>query len=372
MNWAAKQEKDITTTRPAPPDQAAKLRYLRQQINPATIDPSRPILVTGGTGFIGSYIIRELLQKGYAVRALRRGTALPAYIGADLLTRVEWVEGDVLDLVSLEDAMTGVDAVIHAAAVVSFHRRDTKRMHQVNVEGTAHVVNTALEAGVRRRVHVSSVAALGRSGTGGQVDEEKKWEDSRLNTAYAISKHRAEMEVWRAIAEGLEAVIVNPSTVLGFGDWNRSSCRLFKSAFESFPWYSNGVNGFVCIGDVARATVLLMESPLTAERYILNGENWRFRDLFNCMADAFGTRRPVREATPLLAALAWRLERVRSLFTGKPPLLTRESARVANSHTYFTNQKIRDALPGFSFTPLKACIENACKSYLQAINSPVR
>ena len=328
------------------------------------------ILVTGGTGFLGSYIIKELVEKNHPVRAIRRSTSkLPFYIPKEIFGKVEWVEGDVLDLISLEKAMNGVDKLIHSAAVISFLKKEKKWMHQVNVEGTANVVNIALEKNISRLVHVSSVAALGRSVSGAKITEEKKWLDSKLNTHYGISKQKAEMEVWRAMGEGLNAVIANPGTLLGFGDWNTSSCRIFKNVYEEFPWWTEGINGFVDIEDAARAIVLLMESNITEERFIVTGDNWSFRQLFNSIADEFGKKHPHRKATPFLASLAWRLEKIKSLFKGTNPLLTKETARLAHTSSFFQNDKLLKALPGFSFTPLQETISKACKKYMQTINS---
>lgn len=322
------------------------------------------ILVTGGTGFLGSYIIRELLNRNYRVRAIRRSGKLPFWLSEDELRGVEWVQGDVLDVVSLEDAMEGVDAIIHAAAMVSFVKKGRKEMYQVNVDGTANVVNIAIEKNIRRFVHISSVAAVGRTGLEGAVTEEKKWEESSSNTHYAISKHKGEMEVWRGMAEGLNGVILNPSTILGYGDWTQGSCAGFKTVYDGFPWYSTGVNGFVDVEDVARAAVLLMESSIREERFIVNGENWPFKKLMDTIAENFGRKRPSRATTPFLMGVAWRLEKVKSLFSGKTPLLTRETAKVAMSKTRFINDKILAALPGFSFTPLEQTIRAACQRYL--------
>lgn len=328
------------------------------------------VLVTGGTGFLGSYIIKELVEKNYPVRAIRRSTSkLPFYIPAKIFEQIEWVEGDILDPVSLDEAMDGVDTLIHSAAIISFNPADKKKMYQVNVQGTANVVNTAIEKNISRLVHISSVAALGRSKTGGHVNEEREWLDSNLNTHYAISKYKAEMEVWRGIGEGLNAVIINPSTVLGFGDWDTSSCRIFKTIYHEFPWYSTGINGFVDIEDVARTTVLLMQSDIKEQRFIANGDNWTFQQLFNAIADGFGKKHPRREATPFLGNLAWRIEKFKALFSGETPLLTRESARVANSYTFFENDKLLKALPQFSFTPLQESIQKSCKKYLLAIKT---
>jgi nucleoside-diphosphate-sugar epimerase len=328
----------------------------------------KKILVTGGTGFLGSYIISELVKKGYAVRAMRRSNKIPGWADGAIMNRVEWVEGDVLDVVSLEDAMEGVDCVIHSAAMVSFAKKDRRDMYQVNVEGTANVVNMALEKNITRLVHISSVAALGRTAHGGQVNEEKKWEESKVNTHYAISKFKAELHVWRGISEGLNAVIVNPSTILGYGDWRSSSCAIFKQVYNGFKWYTPGINGFVDVEDVAHATILLMESGISSERYIVNGDTWSFKKLQDTIASGFGKKGPGRKTTPFLLGLAWRIEKIKALFTGKKPLLTKESARVAQSQTWFSNEKILKALPGFVFTPLETTIQKACSLYAQAVS----
>ena len=330
---------------------------------------STKILLTGGTGFLGSYIIKELVEKGYTVRAIRRSNKSPFWISKDILKKVDWVDGDVLDIVSLEEAMEGIEIVIHCAAVVSFINKERKEMQQVNVDGTANVVNIALEKNVRRLVYISSVAALGRTAGGGHVNEEKKWEDSKVNTHYGKSKYRAELEVWRGVAEGLDAVILNPSTIIGYGDWNSSSCAIFKNIYEGFSWFPPGINGFVDVEDVARVVLLLMESDVTEQRFIVNGDTWAFRKLMDTIADSFGRKRPTKRITPFLLKLAWRVEKFKSVFTGKRPLLTKESARVALSKTYFENDKLLKTFPQFSFTPLDVAINNACAKYAKSPSS---
>ncbi|HJW15645.1 MAG TPA: NAD-dependent epimerase/dehydratase family protein [Flavisolibacter sp.] len=325
------------------------------------------VLVTGGTGFLGAYILKNLVEKGFDVRATRRSAALPFFIPAAILEKVEWMDAEILDVVSLDDAMDGVSAVIHAAAIVSFDRKDRNKMYQVNVEGTANVVNCAVESGVKRLVHVSSVAALGRTSKKEMVTEEKKWEENSSNTHYAISKHHAEMHVYRGFAEGLEGVVINPSTILGFGNWHQSSCAIFKNAYKGFNWYTKGMNGFVGVEDVAEATVQLLESDLDQERFIVNADNWPFQKLFNTIADNFGKPRPAREATKAMGELAWRLESMKSMLTGSKPLLTRETAKVAQSQTGFDNAALLAALPGFSFTPLDTVIANSCEKYKAAL-----
>ena len=325
---------------------------------------SGKILITGGTGFVGAYIIKQLVEKGYSVRAIRRSNKAPFFVSKGIVEKVEWVSGDVLDVISLEDAMEDMDIVIHSAAIVSFIKRERKQMYKVNAEGTANVVNVALEKNIKKFVHISSVAAIGRRTDGGYVDEEKKWEDISVNSHYSRSKFKAELEVWRGISEGLNAVILNPSTILGFGDWTNGSSAIFRNVYNEFKWYPPGVNGFVDVEDVAAAAVLLMESDINAERFIINGDNWPFQKLMNTMADCYKKKRPTRPATAFLLGMAWRMEKLKSFFTGIKPLVTKESVKVASSKTYFDNKKFLQSFPGFSFTPIEQTLQKACEKYM--------
>lgn len=242
-------------------------------------------------------------------------------------------------------------------------------MYQVNVEGTANVVNLSIEQNLSRFLHVSSVAAIGRKTKSEIANEDKKWEDDKANTHYAISKHKAELEVWRGFAEGLNGVIINPSTILGYGDWHTSSTAIFKSAYKEFPWFTKGVNGFVGVEDVAEAAVQLYLSEIRDKRFIINADNVSFQQLFNWIAENFDKRKPYREATPFLAEIAWRVEGLKSFLTGKKALLTKETAGVSQNKTRFDNGALLKALSGFSYTPLETVIKKACEKYLQALQS---
>src|SRR5688572_7660268 len=195
------------------------------------------VFITGGTGFLGAYIIRNLVEKGQAVRAIRRSATVPFFIPSPILEKVEWLDGDVLDVVSLQQAMVGADSVIHAAATVYFHREDRSNMYQTNIEGTANVVNAAIDAGIRRFVHVSSVAALGRTAKSESAAGDRKWEEHTTTSQYASSQRHAQLEAWRGLAEGLEGVVVNPSSILGCGHSHHSSCAICKHVYRWSPWY---------------------------------------------------------------------------------------------------------------------------------------
>jgi Nucleoside-diphosphate-sugar epimerases len=329
------------------------------------------VFVTGGTGFLGSYILKKLIENNIEVIAIRRSSKLPFYIPSEVLKKVNWIEGDILDISVIKEAMKSADMVIHTAAIVSFSSDERNRMYKVNIEGTENVINAALESNVNRFVHVSSVAALGRTTTSELVNENKKWEKNKNNTHYAITKQKAEMNVWRGFAEGLNGVIVNPSTIIGFGDWDQSSCAIFKNAYKEFPWYTNGLNGFVGVEDVATLIVRLIFSSISEQRFIINAENWEFRRLFTTIADYFHKKAPHREAGKLIGNLAWRIESIRSSLTGNRPLLTKETYRIAHSQTSFDNSALLNLFPDFQYTPLENVIQKACSSYIKALQDGV-
>jgi dihydroflavonol-4-reductase len=328
------------------------------------------IFLTGANGLIGSFIARKLLADGQAIRALRRPDSDLSLLGEDQ-NRIEWVEGDVLDILSLERAVEGCTEVVHTAAIVSFSPKERRQLYQVNVEGTANVVNVSLAAGVRKLVHISSVAALGRPEKNSrnaeqpvEIDEEQKWEESPQNSHYAKSKYQAELEVWRGIAEGLPAVIVNPSVVLGEGDWSRSSTALFKYVFDEKPFYTEGTLNYVDVRDVAEAVSRLLVSDIVNERFILNGGKTTYRQFFALAAEQLGKKAPRFRVTPLMAAIAWRVEAIRGFLTGKKPLVTRETARSSLHHFYYHNEKIQGQT-GLKFHSLEETTARIAAAFLR-------
>lgn len=314
------------------------------------------ILVTGATGLVGSHLLRRLVQSGQKVRATYR-FSIPQN---DVTGLIDWVRADILDILALEEAMQGMEQVYHCAAVVSFNPQQKKHLQHVNVQGTANVVNAALNAGVQKMVFMSSVAALGRIREDVAIDETMNWTPETSNSEYGKSKYLAEMEVWRGIGEGLNAVIVNPVIILGAGDWSSGSTAIFKSAYDEFPWYTEGVSGFVDVEDVVTVIIELMKSNITAQRFIVSGANIPYRSIFNLIAKAFGKKCPSRKVTSLMAAIVWRVEAIKSRFTGKSPLLTKETARTAQAKVHFNNTKLLKIFPDFSYTPVEASIDRIC------------
>lgn len=322
------------------------------------------VLVTGGTGFLGSYVLRLLVQQGYRVRALRRANS-PMDLVQDVAGQVEWVEGDVTDVVALEDAFVGVTHVCHCAAMVSFHPRDVRRMMQVNVEGTANIVNLCLELGVQKLIHVSSIAAIGRTKERPQLDETAHWVESKGNSQYALSKYLGEQEAWRGNAEGLPVAIVNPAIVLGSGFWDVGSARFFKQIDDGLKFCPVGRSGFVDVRDVAKFMLLLLENEIVGQRFILNAENIPFKAFFAQMAAALGTKPPPITVTPLLAEIAWRVEWLKEKILGIDPIVTKESARSSVSSYFYKNDKSL-TVKGFQYRPLATTIQETGAQYLAA------
>lgn len=322
------------------------------------------VLVTGGTGFLGSYLIRLLVKNGYKVRALRRRESHMDLV-QEAADRVEWVDAGVTDIVALEDAFRGVTHVMHCAAISSFHPRDAQRLKNINVDGTSNMVNLALDFGIQKFIHVSSIAALGRSKERPRLDEASKWVQSKGNTRYAISKYLSEQEVWRAHAEGLAVAIVNPSVILGSGFWNAGSPRFFSQIDEGLKFWPVGRGGFVDVRDVAQFMLHLLESDITGERYILNAENASFKELFELIANALGKKMPPIKVTPLLAEVAWRTEWLKEKLLGVEPVVTKESARNSVSSFYYENAKSLSVF-NFNYRPLEETVRETAAQFLEA------
>lgn len=327
-------------------------------MNEAVNNNGKKIFVTGASGLVGSHLISALLSKGYEITALYR-KQVPKIVGAD---KVQWVQGDILDVICLQEAMDSIDEVYHCAAMVSFHPKDKKELMQVNVAGTANLVNAALAANVTKFCFVSSVAAFGKIKSAGLIAEDVEFTKD-YESAYGLSKYLAETEVWRAIGEGLPCAIVNPTIILGASDWSSGSSQIFKSAYESFPWYAEGINGFVDVVDVVNAMIMLMESNVSGERFIVSAENKTYKEIFTTIANTFSKQPPHKKVTRILAAFVWRLEAIKAMVTGKAPLVTKETARSALEKISYDNTKLKRFLPSFAYTPISETIRRVCSEF---------
>jgi len=313
------------------------------------------IFVTGANGLVGSQICKELLNRNYEISALKRKNSDLSLLG-DFANKIKWIDGDVLDIISLEEGISKAEYVIHSAAIISFHSSLRQQMYKTNVEGTANVVNVCLTHPIKKLLHVSSVAALGRTKDLKEIDEKSIWEESPYNSHYATSKYQAELEVWRGAEEGLPMVIVNPSTILGKGLAGRGSARLIDYVKKESKFYSYGLLNYVDVRDVAEVSLELLFSPITNERYIINTDNIRYKDFFEAVAKKFNVRAPHTKATPFLGELALFGSNVRYWLTGKEPMVTREILRNASNDFIYSNQKVSTAIR-HKFRSLEESIE---------------
>ena len=313
------------------------------------------IFVTGGAGLVGAALLKQLVQQNKGpIKALYRNN-LPLTLTQEEIKKIQWIKGDVLDTSLLYEELKGCKQVYHSAAIVSYHPKRRQQMYKINIEGTANMVNASLENGIEKFLQVSSVAAIGRNRKGELVTEETN------KSHYGKTKYNSELEVWRGISEGLNAVIVNPSIILGEAEWNTGSTGIFRNVWNQFPWYTLGGTGFVDSKDVAAIMIQLMESTISAERFLLSNEFLTFKELLTKIAIAFGKQPPRNYAKPWMGEIVWRMEYIKSLFSNKEPLLTKETTGTAHATTYFSNKKIATALPNFKFTPVDESIERTCK-----------
>ena len=317
------------------------------------------ILVTGATGFLGSELVKQLLQNGKSVRAIKRASSQIPSILKDENT-IDWVEADVLDYFALEKAFEGISKVYHCAALLSFSAEDKKKQLRINKEGTYNLVNLCLEYHIEKLIHVSSVAALGEPKSGLPVTEKTQWEFNGSQQGYSISKYESEMEVWRAIAEGLNAVIVNPSIIIGRSAGTKGSGQIFETVRKGLKFYTNGSNGFVDVADVVKAMILVMESDVTAERFILNAENLSMKAVFTEAAHSYKISPPSYEVKPWLMNIGWRSASLLSLFNGKKYGLTRDTAQNAFKKIIYSSDKFLSYFPDFTFKPIKTSIKEIC------------
>ena len=320
------------------------------------------IFITGATGLVGAQFIRKLLGEGYRVVALRRKEVPDPWL-KEIDDQIEWRLGDINDVQSLLEAMNGCQHVIHAAAMISFLPKRRQLMMETNIQGTSNMIYVALELKMASFVHVSSVSSLGRYKMDGIIDESKQWKDHKQNTGYAISKYKAELEAYRGFHEGLNVLIVNPATVIGYSDWTRGSSRMFQLAYKGNKFAPKGRMGFIMVEDVVDLTLKLLKRKCFGERFILTAEQHSFTDILGMVAKGFNKRPPTLTVTPFLAGFAWRMHAVQSWFTGLEPGISKETARYTQYDYHYSNAKVMHAVD-HKLRDVEAGILEVCAKYL--------
>jgi dihydroflavonol-4-reductase len=326
------------------------------------------ILITGISGLVGSFIAKKMVEAGHNVKGLIRETSDLSLL-TDIIDKIELIDADILDILKLEIAIKGQDWVIHSAGLVSFLPKDYNQLFKINTEGTTNIVNICLAAGIKKLLFISSVAAIGRNEklknvSLESIDENNDWTESVANSNYAKSKYLAELEVWRGISEGLPAIILNPSNILGEADWDKSSTKLFKYVFDQNLFYTNGNINYVDVEDLAEISNKLLNSEIINERFVVSAGNIEQIDFFRKIAKNFNKNAPKYKLGNFAISILWRIEAIKSKLTGNDPLITKETAKSAKTNIIYKNDKIKTAL-NYEFKALDHTLKRICIYFLQ-------
>lgn len=337
------------------------------------------ILVTGGTGLVGSHLLYELTSSDFNVKAIKRKTSnlenlkqCFKYYTKDyqkLLDKIEWIEADVSDRDSLKKSLKNVKTLYHCAAMVSFNPKDKEKMRDINIQGTRDIVNLCIENDIRL-CFVSSIATLGdynyvkgKEFQNEPIDEFTSLNPNSPHSEYSITKFESEEIVWNGINNGLNAVIVNPSIILGFGHWNTGSSKLITTVAKGLSFYTKGRTGYVDVRDLVKAMHLLTISNIKSDRFILNSGNYSYKELFSLIAKALKVKEPKFYASPFLTGIAWRIGKIKEIVTGKKSSLTKETARSSHNYSLYNGNKIKDYIYGFEYRTFEESIEDICNAY---------
>ncbi|MDX6191400.1 NAD-dependent epimerase/dehydratase family protein [Flavobacterium sp. Fl-318] len=315
------------------------------------------VLVTGGTGLVGSHLALHLIENGETVRAIYRNpnkiektkAVFELYKKADLFEKIEWLEADILDIPSLEIAFIGIEYVYHCAAFISLDPKDEDLLRKTNIEGTANMVNFSIAKQIKKFCFVSSIAALGDlAAHETTITEETEWNPEKPHSDYAISKYGAEMEVWRGLQEGLEVIILNPGVILGpiptTKTSEQGSAEFYTRVAKGLPFYTLGSTGFITVNDVVKIAFELMKSSIKNERFTLIAENIVFRDILNTIADSLKVKRPNIHAKPILLTIAWLADGIFSTLFFKKRSITKATLKASYSKNLYSNEKTKTAL----------------------------
>lgn len=327
------------------------------------------ILVTGGTGLVGCHLLYQLVLENKKVNALHRKNSNIEVVKKvfsfysqeykSLFNKINWIEGDINDLSSLNHALKNITEVYHCAAFISFNRKDLEMMKKINIEGTANLVNCSIERKITKFCYVSTIAAVGERNNS-LIDEECEWKEN--NNPYSETKHFAEMEVWRGIAEGLNAVIVNPGVIIGSGFWKRGSGAFITQVSRGMSYYPIGKTGFICVKDVVQIMIGLMKKNIFSQRFILVAENWKQKDFIYSICKNFNIEPPKKQASKSVMYLGLFVDLVRSKLLNKRRRLSRAIIKSGNSINEYSNEKIIKAL-NFKFSKVEDSIKETCKNF---------
>jgi len=331
------------------------------------------IFITGGTGLVGTHLLYSLLMSNNKLFASKRLESnikntlkIFSYYTKEyqaLFKKINWIDVDITNILDLEDKLNDIDEIYHCAALVSYQKKDKEKMLEINIDVTATIVNFALQNNVSKLCYVSSIASFGTSKNMELITEQTEWEDTKSTSAYSKSKYFAEQEVWRGIAEGLNVVIVNPSVILGAGNWNSSSSVIFSTVDNGLKFYTKGITGFVDVRDLVEIMISLMKKNAFAENFIISSENMSYESIFSLIADNLGVKKPSIYASKNLTSIAWQIEFMKSILFNQKPVITKQSSITAHKRLEYSNKKILDKTD-FNFKSVEQSIKEIAEIYL--------
>ena len=328
------------------------------------ISKNSKIFLTGASGFVGNHVVRLLIDNGYTnLTCLKRHDSNLSYLGHSYEIKCHWVTGDLLNLPLLEEQLADHEVIINLAAEVSFSTRNKKQLLQNAVSSTANLINAALYNGIKKVIHVSSVAAIGRRKKIDYIDESIFFSHSTYDTTYGLTKFLAEQEVWRGHAEGIDATVLCPSLILGSGNWQSSSIQLFEKIYKGLRYFPLGTTGWVNVEDVATAVLKSIEGDYTGERFIISADNHSYKEVFELIAASIGVKRPEKAITPTLGSIMWRLEKLKTRIYRTNPLFTKETFMSTSVNSFYDNSKSVEILK-LQYQSIKDTIQSAGNIFL--------
>ncbi len=331
------------------------------------------VLVTGGTGLVGAHLLLHLLKKEQAVRAIHRQNSDLKQVKNvfsyyednynELFDKIEWIVADITDIPSLELAFKNITDVYHCAALISFDPNDYYKLQNINVKGTANIVNLSLAYGIKKLGYISSIAALGKNEVSSDITEQSEWNDANANV-YALTKYAAELEVWRGTQEGLDAVIVNPGVILGPGFWKTGSGKLFSKTARGLTYYPPNGTGFIAVNDVVKMIVELMESTIKNENYIAVAKNMTYKEVLSRISVALGKPRPKKELKIWQLNMLSKLDWLVTAITRRERKLSKMQVKGLKRQEIYDSEKIKKVLD-FKYADIESVIIFASHQFLQ-------
>ena len=334
------------------------------------------ILVTGGTGFVGTYLLYELLKGNSSIKSTYRKEKnkelteeffkLKDLNHPKLFNKIIWVKMDLTEMSSLDELYSGINIIYHCAAFVSLAKRHKNLLMETNVEGTSNIINYAIKHKIKKILFISSIASIGAKDYDSIINEDHSWNHKINHTDYALSKYKSELEVWRGSQEGVPAVIVNPGFIIGSHFWNRSSSSIFKRIYNGLKFYPTGKISLVSVEDVVIASIKLMNSKIQNERFILVSENMNYKEFLDLISKNLGkslTKYPLKK--PLLYIIYF-FDIILSFLRIKKRFMSKALISTFNNNQEFNGNKIKKFI-SFRYEKIDKKVKEICKDFIDKL-----